>query len=80
MSPAPLPFPDPPETYVPRLRSLHGIDQLALDEESTLYLPRLPALHKDPFDRMLICQAIAGGLVILTPDPAISQYPVRSLW
>src|SRR3989442_6092026 len=31
----------------------------ALDEESTLQLPRLPAIHRDPFDRMLICQSIA---------------------
>jgi PIN domain nuclease of toxin-antitoxin system len=37
-------------------------------------------LHKDPFDRMLVCQAIAHGLVVLTPDEAISRYPVRVHW
>jgi PIN domain nuclease of toxin-antitoxin system len=36
-------------------------------------------LHRDPFDRMLI-QAIAGSLAIVTPDPLISQYPVRVIW
>jgi PIN domain nuclease of toxin-antitoxin system len=41
---------------------------------------RLPALHRDPFDRMLISQAIAGGLAIVTPDPLVSQYPVRIIW
>jgi len=45
-----------------------------------LHLTRLPLLHKDPFDRMLICQAIVHGLVILTPDQLIYQYPVRTMW
>lgn len=75
-----LPLPESPETYIPRLRVKHGIDSLPLDEESSLHIVRLPELHRDPFDRMLICQAIVGGLVILTPDKAITQYPARSLW
>jgi len=75
-----LPLPVPPETYIPRLRQEHGVAALPLDEESTLHIGRLPDLHKDPFDRMLVCQAIVGGLVILTPDESITQYPVRFLW
>lgn len=75
-----LPLPDDPERYVPRLRKDHGVAALPLDEESTLYVRRLPALHRDPFDRMLICQAIVQGLVLLTPDGNITQYPVRTLW
>jgi len=75
-----LPLPDDPERYVPKLREDHGVAPLPLDEESTLYLRRLPALHRDPFDRMLVCQAIVQGLVVLTPDGDITQYPVRTLW
>ena len=75
-----LPLPDTPETYVPRLRQRHGIEPLALDEEVTLYSTRLPSLYRDPFDRMLVCQAIVGGMVLLTPDPGIIQYPVRAIW
>ncbi len=75
-----LPLPEPPETCVPRLRRAHAVEPLALNEESTLYLGRLPELHRDPFDRMLVCQAIVEGLVLLTPDKAITQYPIRSLW
>lgn len=37
-------------------------------------------LHRDPFDRKLVCQAIAHSLVILTPDELIRQYPVRTTW
>jgi PIN domain nuclease of toxin-antitoxin system len=40
----------------------------------------LPALHKDPFDRMLIAQAIAEDLVLVTKDEYIHQYPVRWVW
>jgi len=75
-----LPLPDDPARYIPKLRRAHGVDTLPLDEESTLQLGKLPALHRDPFDRVLVCQAIVNGLVLLTPDDAIRQYPVRTRW
>lgn len=75
-----LPLPDTPERFVPVQREQHGIEPLALDEESALHLARLPGLHKDPFDRMLVCQAIVHGMTLLGPDPLITQYPVRTTW
>ena len=75
-----LPLPEPPERYVPEQRRARGIDPLPLGEEVALHLSRLPLLHRDPFDRMLICQALIGGLTLVTPDPEISRYPVRVLW
>ena len=75
-----LPLPEPPEVLIPAERDVRGVEPLAFDEESALYGTRLPALHRDPFDRMLIAQAIAHGLAIVTPDPLITQYPVRVLW
>lgn len=75
-----LPLPHPPGLYIPQQREKHGIESLPLDEESVSQLDRLPGIHKDPFDRMLVCQAIAHGLIILTPDPLITQYPVRTSW
>ena len=75
-----LPLPEPPDRLIPTERDLRGVTTLPFDEESALQVLRLPALHRDPFDRMLISQAIAGGLAIVTPDPLISQYPVRVIW
>jgi PIN domain nuclease of toxin-antitoxin system len=75
-----LPLPEPPAKFIPAQRKHHGIDALSLDEEATLYLTRLPVLHRDPFDRMLVCQAVVEHLAILTPDELINQYPVRTLW
>jgi PIN domain nuclease of toxin-antitoxin system len=41
---------------------------------------KLPRLHKDPFDRMLIAQAIVNGMRIVTSDQAFRGYPVGLLW
>lgn len=75
-----LSLPVPPAQYVPDQRTRHEIAFLPLHEEATLSLKRLPRIHKDPFDRMLICQALVHELVILTPDPLISQYTVGTMW
>lgn len=75
-----LPLPQPPEAFVPEQRAAHGIEPLAVDEEAALHVAKLPDLHRDPFDRMLVAQALVGGLVLLTPDEAIRRYPGRTLW
>jgi PIN domain nuclease of toxin-antitoxin system len=75
-----LRLPRPPLEYVVSQREAHAITPLSLSEDEALYLPKLPKYHRDPFDRMLVCQAVAGGLAILSPDPLISQYPIRTLW
>lgn len=75
-----LALPEPVERFVPEVRDRHGVESLSLDEESALHERKLPALHRDPFDRLLVSQSIVHGLVLLTPDPLIVQYPVRSAW
>jgi PIN domain nuclease of toxin-antitoxin system len=75
-----LPLPQAPEEFVPTQRAAHGIEALAVDEESALRVAKLPDLHRDPFDRMLVAQALVGNLAILTPDASIGEYPVRTLW
>ena len=70
----------PPERLVPAQRDAHGVTPLPIDEESALHITRLPDLHRDPFDRMLVSQAIVHGLTIVTPDRLVSQYPARTFW
>ncbi|MGD1941916.1 MAG: type II toxin-antitoxin system VapC family toxin [Leptolyngbyaceae cyanobacterium] len=72
-----LPLPEPPETYLLKQRDLHQIVSLALDESSVIHLAKLPPLHRDPFDRMLICQALQNGLTIATVDTAVRAYAVN---
>lgn len=72
-----LPLPQPPETYLPTQRQQHQIMSLALNEDSVAYLSQLPALHRDPFDRMLVCQANVHGLSLMTDDTTLKQYSVQ---
>jgi len=74
-----LPLPKHPAIYLPEQRVLHQISSLDLDEKSVAQLAILPPLHRDPFDRMLICQALQNSLTIATVDPAIRAYEVSIL-
>jgi PIN domain nuclease of toxin-antitoxin system len=65
--------------YLPLQRQNHRISSLSGIDQATIgFLPKLPALHRDPFDRILICQALQHGLTIVTVDGAITAYPVAA--
>lgn len=74
-----LQLPQSPEIYLPIQRKRHSISSLFLDESTICHLSKLPSIHRDPFDRMLICQAIEHGLTIATVDNAIRSYAVKIL-
>ncbi|SRR5579883_1181178 len=74
-----LPLPQHPETYLPIQRERHLITSLPLTEACIAHLVRLPSIHRDPFDRMLICQALEHDLTILTVDDVVLAYPVKIL-
>lgn len=74
-----LPLPESPERYLPAQRVYHLIDSLPVTETSVIQLMKLPPLHRDPFDRLLICQALEHDLTIVTVDKAIRAYPVKLL-
>lgn len=75
-----LPLPEAADRFVPTQRRKHGIEPLSISEEAALHVARLAPLHNDPFDRMLVSQAIVDGCVIVTPDEEIRAYAVRTLW
>jgi len=74
-----LPLPHPPAVYLPKQRIAHGIEPLPIDEGAMEQLANLPALHRDPFDRILIAQALQYEMKIVTIDPEILAYPVPNL-
>ncbi|MCP4695585.1 MAG: type II toxin-antitoxin system VapC family toxin [Gammaproteobacteria bacterium] len=75
-----LPLPDTPAKFVRDGRILHHIEALPLTEAATWHLDKLSNLHRDPFDRILVCQALEHGMTLLTPDPLIRQYSVETIW
>ncbi len=52
-----------------------GLNELPFLAQHSLAMAGLPTLHKDPFDRMLLAQAVAEGLTLLTADDILTRYP-----
>ena len=74
-----LPLPESPALYLPQLRRTHAIATLPVDEGAMRRLAVLPSIHGDPFDRLLIAQALQHDLTLVTADAAVRKYPVRLL-
>ena len=74
-----LPLPHSAHTYLPTQRQRHGIDSLSISENTLAFLSALPDYHRDPFDRLLICQALEHDLTLMTVDEEIVKYPVTIL-
>lgn len=53
----------------------NGYQSLAVTSEHTLALAQLPPIHKDPFDRMLVAQATHEGILLVTSDAVVAEYP-----
>ena len=69
-----------PAEFIPQQRTAMSVYALPFDEGAALRQKALPDIHRDPFDRMLICQAMQHGLTLLTPDRHIHEYPVPVVW
>jgi len=63
---------DPAELYKGLLEN--GYTELSVTSRHTLLVADLPPIHKDPFDRILIAQAKAEGITLLSSDETVSQY------
>ena len=75
-----LSLPEPPASYVPSRMSFLGIHSLAVSQGHVLQVAKLPAHHNDPFDRLLIAQALVEEMTILTADRVFRKYDVPILW
>jgi PIN domain nuclease of toxin-antitoxin system len=53
----------------------NGYSELPIGSEHVVAIDTLPPLHTDPFDRVLIAQALVEGITLLTRDPVVARYP-----
>jgi PIN domain nuclease of toxin-antitoxin system len=53
----------------------NGYEELAITGDHAVAVDGLPAIHRDPFDRLLVAQSIIEGIMLLTTDAAVAQYP-----
>ncbi len=75
-----LDIPRGPERFIARHTELNDFSVLSIDLRHALGEYDLPDIHRDPFDRILVAQARAEEIPILTSDPDISRYPVETIW
>ena len=72
-----LELPDPPQNFLSGLIQDSGLNFHPLENKAIYMLGKLPHLHRDPFDRLLIASALVKGWEIATVDPVFDQYPVQ---
>lgn len=73
-------LPEPVEQFIPRELATSHIAALSITHAHALRVSQLPDLHNDPFDRMLIAQALAETMTIASRDENVRRYPVATLW
>lgn len=74
-------LPVPPEIFLERAVARHGIHELPVTRQRTLEAVSLPDIHNDPFDRILIAEALGRKCRIITKDAVIPSYPgVSVIW
>jgi PIN domain nuclease of toxin-antitoxin system len=75
-----LSLPKAPEDYIPEMLQLQQTKPLVITPSHIYQLPKLPLSHRDPFDRLLIAQALTENLTLLTADRLIRQYKAPLIW
>jgi PIN domain nuclease of toxin-antitoxin system len=75
-----LPLPKPPSQFIPHAMRTLALRSLDITHFHSLAAGELPQHHRDPFDRMLIAQARAEALVLLTADSALKSYDVELMF
>ena len=75
-----LTLPLTPKLWFQSQISIWNLKTITIKREHIFKLSDLDLIHKDPFDRLLVSQAICENFEILTPDPLIKKYPVSVLW
>lgn len=68
------------EKDLPGLVEQNGFRMLGLEAEEAASVRSLEKIHRDPFDRMLVCQARRHGSTILSRDPVFEKYGLKRIW
>jgi PIN domain nuclease of toxin-antitoxin system len=72
-----LVLPSPAEEWFPDALAGSGLEALPITVDDALAVRALPWHHRDPFDRLLVAQALRRGLTLVTRDPRLAEYGVR---
>jgi PIN domain nuclease of toxin-antitoxin system len=75
-----LSLPERPDRFVPDQLTKNNIRPLPIEMSHALHVARLPAIHGDPFDRLIIAQSMLEKIPIITGDSVIPRYRVKTVW
>ncbi len=75
-----LSLPKPPDEHFDEHLERFGCEVLPVEQRHVAALGELPAIHGDPFDRMLVAQALVEDLDVVTGDEVLRSYPIRTIW
>ena len=73
-------LPGPLEVFIEREISINDFHILHIEPKHTAALARMPFHHRDPFDRLLIAQAMVEQIPLVSADPACDAYAITRLW
>ncbi len=71
---------EPLDSFVPAQLSANRFSLLEIEFRHTARVAKLPFHHRDPFDRLLVAQALEEGLAVVTSDAVFPKYGVKRLW
>lgn len=79
-APKPLILSDPLDVYLAKWLPVYGVNVLSIGQAHALGVLTLPDHHRDPFDRIMIAQALCEGMTLVSGDGHVSSYPVSRIW
>ena len=69
-----------PQRFIPDQMTQNAFEPLPVQIRHALKVADLPDIHRDPFDRLLVAQALTEELVLVSADAQLGRYPVRVIW
>jgi len=73
-------LPEPYQVFMEREIADNDFHILAIEPKHTAVLTTLPLHHRDPFDRLIVSQAMLEGMPLVSADPQLDAYPIKRLW
>lgn len=75
-----LPIPEPPDEFISTHLRDNAFQQLSITMRHTFGLGSLPELNRDPFDRILVAQALGEDMTLISGNLQVQAYPIPTIW
>ena len=73
-------LPDEPRRFVPEAMQRLSVQPISIGFSTAISVAMLPLIHRDPFDRIIIAEAMKEKMTIITKDKKMAEYDVQTIW